>query len=371
MHLLIGYNINNVEILSDFNGWSWAKIYDENYNYIDNLIYQNLLVMLGEKFLYEWRTYGSTRKDFLSEAKRYIKYFSGDERYFEKLFEVLYLRLDSNEKNDVNEKLRNQKRELQKMQDRIKFIDDAKNKRLKLTKKIQKIDLALNDKKILEKEIEKVNLKLDEDKKIKSIAKYKKMLLKEKENVMSQISYLSSILIPANFIKRKDELENSVKFFNVKESFEDAIINWQLEFLKFIDKKLNKINTRDEIIDVIYEIRYYKTLKISKDEFISDFEEIDNYLDKILKKSINKLCKLGAIKIISMDINLNFEIIKYALDTKIIELEKIKLYFEILDDGLIIKVFDKDVFEKQGKKKIKVTNNTLEVKEKRKIKLFN
>ena len=72
-----------------------------------------------------------------------------------------------------------------------------------------------------------------------------------------------------------------------------------------------------------------------------------------------------------MDIGLNFEIIKYALDTKIINIEQIKLEFDIDDKGLIIRVYDKDNFEKQGRKQIKATKKTLEVAKKRKIKLFS
>ena len=68
--LVDGYNASNMEILRDFNGWSWDITYDEKFNYTSNLIYINLLMILGEKFLYEWRTYGSTRRDFIQEAKK-------------------------------------------------------------------------------------------------------------------------------------------------------------------------------------------------------------------------------------------------------------------------------------------------------------
>ena len=148
------------------------------------------------------------------------------------------------------------------------------------------------------------------------------------------------------------------------------MIENQQNFLNFLDKRLSKLKTRDEIIDVLYELRYYKTLKISRKVAIKDIEILNNQIDKIMKKAITMLCKLGAIKIISMDINLNFEIIKYALDTKIIELEKIKLYFDEDEDGLLIRVFDKDIIEKQGRKKVKLTKNTLEVKLRRKQNLF-
>ena len=69
--------------------------------------------------------------------------------------------------------------------------------------------------------------------------------------------------------------------------------------------------------------------------------------------------------------NLNYEIIKYALDTKIMNLEETKVAFVKEKDGIIIRIFDKDVFEKQGRKKMTVNRKTLIVKDKRKIKLFN
>ena len=67
------------------------QTFDGKYYYIDNLIYQNLLVILGEKFLYEWRNYGSTRKDFLGDARKYIKVFTGNEKYLMSLSKMIYL----------------------------------------------------------------------------------------------------------------------------------------------------------------------------------------------------------------------------------------------------------------------------------------
>lgn len=131
------------------------------------------------------------------------------------------------------------------------------------------------------------------------------------------------------------------------------------------------MKTRDEIIDVIYQLRYYRKLKLSKDYTIDDYEELEIEFDRVLKKAITQLCKLGAMKIISMDINLNFEIIKYILDTKIIKLEQIKIAFTQDLEGLIIKVYDKDIFEKQGRKRIDISKASLEVKTGHKIKLFS
>ena len=369
--LVNGYVQNNMEILSDFTGWSWDKTFNKKYTYIDNLIYQNLLVILGEKFLYEWRTYGSTRRDFLDEAKKYIKYFTGNEKYLISLYKLIYLNSSNKEKEKITLKLREDIKLLKKMNDKPKYIEEIKNKKQKFEKRIRKFDTVLEEPELLEKEFIKANSKLEEAKRIKSLKRYKQLIEKEREKIVKEIEEIDYILKPENFSKKKEFLKKSYEIYTSKQTLDEIIIENQKYFLNFVDKKLSKMKTRDEILDVLYELRYYKSLRVSKGKLIVEIEEIDNEVDKIMKKAITMLCKLGAIRIISMDINLNFEIIKYALDTKIMELEKIKLYFDQDENGLIIKVFDKDIIEKQGRKKVNISKKTLEVKLKRKIKLFS
>ena len=367
--LVNGYIHNNMEILTDFSGWSWDKTFDKKFNYIDNLIYQNLLIILGEKFLYEWRTYGSTRRDFLTEAKKYIKFFTGNEKYLNSLYKVMYLKADK--KEELTKTLRENIKLLKKMNDKDSYIQELKLKKQKIQRKIDRFETVVADESLLEKEFIKANAKLEDSKKIKSLKKYKKIIETESEKYQKEIYDIEFLLKPENYTKKKEMLKKSYELYVDKDTLDNAIIESQINFLHFLERKLSKMKTRDEIIDLLYELRYYRTLKISKDLFIKDVDEIESIVDKILKKSITMLCKLGAIKIISMDINLNFEIIKYALDTRIMELEKTKLYFDCDENGLIIRVFDKDVIEKQGRKKVDFNKKTLEVKLKRKIKLFS
>jgi len=226
-------------------------------------------------------------------------------------------------------------------------INDKFKSKTRLNKKLERIDLALNDKNVLEKEFNKANLKLDDNKKIKTMSKYKKIISTQRQHILEEIATIDYILKPSNFLQEKKRLEEALEFYKCKENSEEVLIELQKEFLNFIYKKLCKMNTRDEIVNILYEIRYYKRLKISKEKYITDIEELDDLLDKILKKAITMLCKLGSMRIISMDIDLNFDIIKYALDTKIIDLEEIKIAVKPEEEGLIIRVFDKEVFEKQ------------------------
>ena len=369
--LVNGYVQNNVEILSDFTGWSWEKTFNKKYTYIDNLIYQNLLVILGEKFLYEWRIYGSTRRDFIEEAKKYIKYFTGNEKYLDNLYKLIYLNSSTKEKEQLTLKFREDIKLLKKMKDKPKYIEEIKIKKQKLEKRIAKFDKVLDDPELLEKEFIKINSKDIGTKKIKSLKRYKSLLENEREKIVKEIEDIDYLLKSENYTKRKDALMKSYEIYTSKQSFEEILIENQKQFLAFIDKRMSKMKTRDEILDVLYQLRYYKTLRFSKGKSIVEIEEINNEVDKIMKKAITMLCKMGAIRILSMDINLNFEIIKYAIDTKIMEIEKTKLYFDSDENGLLIRVFDKDIIEKQGRKKVNITKKTLEVKQRRKIKLFS
>ena len=90
-----------------------------------------------------------------------------------------------------------------------------------------------------------------------------------------------------------------------------------------------------------------------------------------MKKAVTKACKIGILRIVSMNIAFNFDIIKLALNTNIIELKEINLYFNINKDGkLLVKVFDKDVYEKEATIDLPNGKKDLEVKQRKMIKLF-
>lgn len=368
--LVEGYNYNNLELLTNFNGWSWDLSQKENINFVYNLIYQNLLFILGDKFFTEWRTHSSVKRNFLEETKLYIRSITGNNNFYYKLCSIAYKTSKGKENERIKILLTEKAKELKRMQDREKYLNDSQKQKLKLTKLVEKIDLILNDQDLLAKEYIKANKKFDDDKKIGSIRIYTNMLAKEREKYLNEINDISFILKPMNFLKKKQELEYYERILKNKNSLEEEVIELQKEFLIFLNKKLNKLETRDEIINILYELRYIKNIYIQDGKLVSNIEILNTAIDKIMKKAITKACKLGAIRIISMDIALNYEIIKYALDTKIINLDEIRLCFEKQDNNLIIKIFDKEVFEKQGKKKVETTKNLLEVRYGRNIRLF-
>ena len=149
------------------------------------------------------------------------------------------------------------------------------------------------------------------------------------------------------------------------------MVNFQKYFLEYMEKKIEKIEIREEIISVLYELRYYQNLLFSEGILLKDYEPLKFEVNKVLKSIITKACKMGIIKIISMNIETNFEILKYVLDNRIINLEDIKIYVNLENEKISIKVYDKEVFDKQINIKFSGNKKDIIIRKKRLIKLFN
>ena len=138
-----------------------------------------------------------------------------------------------------------------------------------------------------------------------------------------------------------------------------------------MEHKVISATTNYDIINNVYILRYLKNININDELQIRDISVLNKEIDKVLKLAITRACKSGIIKIISMDISINYEIIKYAIDSDIIDLNDIKIQLEINNDLLKIKVFDKEVFDKETEIKFNGNIKDFDVRLKRQIKLFN
>ena len=83
-----GRDINNIEIIRDFNAWSWNTLPTEISNIDCNLIYQNLLMLLGFDFLDNWMKQ-ENQKDLLDELEEKLK-SEYDKDDIEELLKLIY-----------------------------------------------------------------------------------------------------------------------------------------------------------------------------------------------------------------------------------------------------------------------------------------
>ena len=136
---------------------------------------------------------------------------------------------------------------------------------MKISEKIREYDTILNNKKMLEKEYVRRNEKLPLEKKIFSIKVLAEIMAKEREELFEKIEKINSELQPKNFIKYEKELNQKHKYLDLvtedKEEMDDKInellIKLQKNFLECFKMKVQNAKTKQEIIKLIYEYRYY------------------------------------------------------------------------------------------------------------------
>ena len=295
--LVEGYKQNTMEILKNFNGWSWDINQDISKNgRIANLIYQNLLFIMGEDYLYNWRNDKSGQKDYLTEIKTSVKRVTGNDNYYLSLCKLLFLVAKTKNKAKIKETLE------ERVKEYSKIMKQNPNQR-------------------------KVNNR-----------------------------YIASLKNFYNIL------------FNTNTEHEE-MIQLQKYFLLFLKKKIEKTENVDEIVEMLYFLRYYQNIYISEGCLIKDESSLQQDLNFVWKLAITKACKLNAIKIISMDIKTNFEIMKYIFDTKIIRLEDIKFSLKFNKDDVLITVCDKEIFDK--KTTMVINKEDIIIKNNRMLKLFN
>ena len=83
-----GRDINNIEIIRDFNAWSWNTLPSEISNIDSNLIYQNLLILLGFDFLDNWMRL-EKQKEVMEKLESKLK-LEYDKEKIDDLLKLIY-----------------------------------------------------------------------------------------------------------------------------------------------------------------------------------------------------------------------------------------------------------------------------------------
>ena len=125
-----------------------------------------------------------------------------------------------------------------------------------------------------------------------------------------------------------------------------------------INKK--NIENKKEIIELIYELRYYRFI-MYENEFLKDIKELKISFAKTIKSLIDKATKLKVIENVSEDSKENFVILKMIFDTQIIDLQSISIEPKEENNIIYLQYYDGKVLESKKitqAKKIKIKKKT-------------
>lgn len=355
----VGNNINIVEPLRDFNGYSWSNIPQEIESVDHNLIYQNLRIIMGYKFLNRWINNNEYIIDYFDKFKEELKEKYGNEqsnKFLDTLLKISILlsaKFDKAERENLIKIKEEIEKEFLKIQDKETFIESITNKKIEITNKIKEIDTIINNEKLLQEEYIKRNEKLSLENKIFSMRILAQMMSEERDKYFIEIEELNNLINPQNFVKYKKEIEDKYNFLKIldSEDIEKELNKYKIKFQKiFLDllkSNINKSETKQEIIKIIYDFRYYLLLPYDYEKSIKDIESLEKQIDEIGRFLLEKAIELKAIQEISEDKENNYEILKNIFNVRIIKLEDAYLKITKEKGKYFVQIFDENVFEEK------------------------
>lgn len=345
-----GKIVDEEEIVRDFDGWSWNVVTEEIENYICNIVYQNIKILVGNEFLQE-QINKSKELDFIEELELKLKLNYGEELAQKILNDIYKISILEEIKND-NKKLKDfikieniMKKDLEKISNKEQYLQELDTEKKKIGKEIKRIDEIMNDTQILRKEFMQGNLR--REKKIFSLSEYTELLKSRREKLLIKLKKCSKLMEPFTYVQMKLKLNENVKLFEEldlnqynEEKIFNELINLQKSFLKAFNKTLKNIENKKEVIEKIYVFRYYKLIPINKTEEIKDIKDLKTEIKRTEKYLITKACNLRAINILCNNVEKNYEITSDILKYRIIDLEDMLLEAQKNNDKFILKVYD-------------------------------
>ncbi len=381
--VVIGNNINTVEPLRDFNGFSWNIITSDIENVYYNLIYQDLIILNGNKFLEECANKNKTQIDYMEKLENDLSQKYG-QKTAESILELIkrlsvLIEINSNTaivKEIIDEKSEMEK-ELSKIKDSTNYIIEITEKKKKLLKTIKRIDIILNNEELLKKEYDRRNKLLPKEKKIFSPKVLAKKFKEERNNILRKIEELNILMNPKKMMERQQKLEQKLKYRKLieindmeKEIVKD-IIELQKIVIKCIREKLKYCEDKNSLMKFMYELRYFCQIPVIGKETIEDISELSKMLDITQKGFWIKANSLNMINTVSDNEELNMSICKHIFSSKIISLEDISLKIMEEKDGWYIQFFDEGVTDEAFKIDINLKKEDIKIKLNKKIKIFN
>lgn len=407
--LKIGGIYSNIEILRDFSGWNWNRNKIKNFNIYYDIIYRNLLLILGIDKMIELK---KTRQCIHFMKKYLVKKYKNDnvEKLMEILKEIVFVMSSEEEKKleiEANKKIIDM---YMAMKDIKKFMQKVNEEKKKNNKLIAEYDKILNSHNVLEREyneylkaIEKSKnedssngslnidsiidiLDIEEDdigkidkEEIKNIELFSIQIFEKRKKVYNKNLELSKIGNPENYVEHKRILEEKIKhildYEKVKgdakkeeELLENLIMEYQKIVYDMLEDRIEAIYTNEEVIDEIYRQRYIRYQNVLKDKYIYQISDLYQKMDKILHLIVAKAMKFDVLERVSEEENTNYAAVSPALKTEVLSLEEVKVAIYTGKTTLLC-IYDGNVLIKEIEL-FDVDPKLISIPTKKKIKLF-
>ncbi len=287
-----------------------------------------------------------------------------EEQYGEKLGEevlvalneisvLLAFRYNPKLKNTLQKEKLNVERKLEMLANNQQFVQGMTQEKRKLTKEIKTMDETLNNKELLQAEYEKRNEFLPLQEKIFSSRILSQMMAKEREEKLKRLEKVNHLLNPQNFLAFKKDLENKEKYLkllsteDIDATIKELVQEFQEKFLNCYQAKIEKAETKQEVMKLIYEIRYYNLLPVSDNEQIYQMQEIEEQREKVERQLLAKAQEVKLIDMFSKEKEIDYAILKNLFRVRVINLENLFIKVTKEKEANSVQLFDGEAFEEK------------------------
>lgn len=351
--LVQGTILNDTEVIRNFNGWSWNVSEDINIDYVSNMIYQSIRMLIDEDFLRMWEQDTSAKVDFVNEMKKELEEYYGTENsrnFYIALAKLVLASSTNEEKERLKAELKKVVDAYENMKDKTEYIKRVSEEKKRLMSEIEQKDILLNDDKKLVYEFKRRNAVLADDMKILTIRSLTEIIQAERDKCVNRIEEINELVKPSNYTQLKNELAEKMQIMAVvreKKSIRDYSIAFLKESMRCFTANINKISSKEEIFDILYKMRYFRKIRVTKNEMIENIPTLFNDVNKFLKYAITLGCRNKVFNIFCNDVDGNFDIIEVALDTAIPNYEDIDIAVKFNEGLLEITIYDNEVVDKK------------------------
>ena len=346
-----GKNLDRIEVLRDFNGWSWTTINKEIQNIEANLIYQTLQIALGEEFLDNWCQDKDGIIDYLEQFLEEITSKYGEKIAYNQKELLMKIAMANTARENfqfaqnVIEKIEKIDEEINSYENTEQKVVEISNHKKKLLQELNEIEKVLGQNTRLKEEYEKRNEEAPIDKKLFNIRTFKRQIENKKQQLLEQVEYDNYLLNPSNYVQEKVKLIEQKEKLQIvqidQEQIEELLIEFIENFLKCFKILIKKTNDEEEIVRLIYQFRYFMLLPFNLEKKIKDVEHLSKSISDVQKKLVQKAIEKKVIE------DVPFEIMKHVFETRIIILED--LYYKITakSEKYYVQIFDENISEEK------------------------
>lgn len=370
-----GNSSNNIELLRDFNGFAWYIAKNEFEDTYANLIFQDIRIIAGNELLENWVYNTNKEKDYIEELKKEL-----NRRYDKEMAETLFnqiiitiLKIYIERHPEKIEELKPKKQD--EPQDFKKYVEEISRDKKRLLKQVDNLDRTINDTERLEKELVARN---ENGEVIKDRTQLKEILIAERQKCMDKIMEYNKTIDPRQLLgKTKKSKPAEVKLLDYETIVTsdttalEELIKLQKMFLKGYKILAEKLMGKKEVLELLYEFRYYNLIPLNQEELLKDNEELKEDITSMKLFLIDKAIDEKLINTVNSNKYINNEILKNIFSLRIIKLENAEVNIQKIPEGIRANYLDGDVEETSKDIVIPANIGKYKVKEKKKIKIFS